>query len=294
MDPLDDLLRGLRANGAVLGTPALPSPYALRFTDEAALTLLAPLRGEAWIVADDAEPQRIRPGDVAVVSGPKPFVVTDSPDGPPRAPIDTTCDGSIGAHPMPGATKGTVLLAGAYHGRQQLPQRLREELPTVAVVVSDHDCSPLRDYLEERIAAGALGRHVGLDRLIDWLMVCTLRDWFEVNSPPWYQALGDDAIGPVLQALHTSPAAPWTLQTLAGIAGVSRTTFARRFTELVGEPPLAYLTDVRMTLAADLLAEPGATVAAVARQVGYADAFGFSSAFKRERGVSPAAYARPA
>ncbi|WP_238165672.1 helix-turn-helix transcriptional regulator [Kribbella caucasensis] len=118
-----------------------------------------------------------------------------------------------------------------------------------------------------------------------------MRDWFEQKSPPWYQALGDDVVGPVLQALHNSPGAPWTLNSLAGVANVSRTTLARRFTELVGEPPLAYLTDLRMTHAAGLLTEPGATVQSVARQVGYADAFSFSTAFKRNRGTSPSAYA---
>ncbi|MFI6778919.1 helix-turn-helix transcriptional regulator [Nocardia sp. NPDC050412] len=101
-------------------------------------------------------------------------------------------------------------------------------------------------------------------------------------------------VGPVLRVMHETPGAPWTLTTLAAVAGVSRTTFAKRFAELVGEPPLAYLTDWRMTIAADLLAEPGATVSAVARRVGYADAFGFSTAFKRVRGVSPSEYARSA
>ncbi|MFF9705677.1 helix-turn-helix transcriptional regulator, partial [Streptomyces griseofuscus] len=78
-------------------------------------------------------------------------------------------------------------------------------------------------------------------------------------------------------------------------AGVSRATLAKRFTDLVGEPPLTYLTRWRMTLAADLLTErEAATVAEVARAVGYSDAFAFSAAFKRTRGISPSAYRRTA
>ena len=77
------------------------------------------------------------------------------------------------------------------------------------------------------------------------------------------------------------------LAALAAQAGVSRTTLAKRFAELVGEPPLTYLTRWRMTLAADMLAESTATVAAVARRLGYADPFGFSTAFKRIYGMSP-------
>jgi len=84
-----------------------------------------------------------------------------------------------------------------------------------------------------------------------------------------------------------APGEPWTLAALAAQAGVSRTTLAKRFAELVGEPPLTYLTRWRMTLAADMLAESTATVAAVARRLGYADPFGFSTAFKRIYGMSP-------
>ena len=83
------------------------------------------------------------------------------------------------------------------------------------------------------------------------------------------------------------PEHPWTVAELADRAGVSRAAFARRFTELVGEPPMAFLTGWRIALAADLLLEPDATIASVARQVGYATPFALSAAFKRERGISP-------
>ncbi|MEV0085187.1 helix-turn-helix transcriptional regulator [Saccharopolyspora sp. NPDC050642] len=94
--------------------------------------------------------------------------------------------------------------------------------------------------------------------------------------------------------MHAAPEKPWTLAALAREAGVSRTTLAGRFAKLVGEPPLTYLTDWRMTLAADLLAESTDPVAAIAHRVGYADAFGFSAAFKRFHGVSPSKYRQEA
>ncbi|WP_431901871.1 helix-turn-helix transcriptional regulator [Nonomuraea sp. bgisy101] len=74
---------------------------------------------------------------------------------------------------------------------------------------------------------------------------------------------------------------------MAGEAGMSRAAFARRFTELVGRPPLGYLTDWRMTPAADQLREPNTAIASVARRVGYRDPFTFSAAFKRVRGTAP-------
>jgi AraC-like DNA-binding protein len=190
-------------------------------------------------------------------------------------------------------TGRTVLLAGSYDVRAEVPRRLLRVLPPLLVLPDEEDCTPLRDYLEAQIAGARPGHQIVLDRLLDWLLVCTLRDWFdrpEAEPPQWYAALGDDVVGPALHALHEDPALPWTTASLAARAGVSRTTLAKRFTELVGEGPVSYLTGWRMTLAADLLARPELTVAAVARRVGYADAFGFSAAFKRVRGVSPTAY----
>jgi AraC-like DNA-binding protein len=90
--------------------------------------------------------------------------------------------------------------------------------------------------------------------------------------------------------MHNDAAHPWTVASLAAGAGVSRAALARRFHELVGEPPMAFLTGWRLALAADLLLEPGATVGAVARQVGYGTPFTFSTAFKRVYGLSPRTY----
>ena len=90
--------------------------------------------------------------------------------------------------------------------------------------------------------------------------------------------------------MYNNPAHPWTVADLAAAVGSSRAVFARRFTRLVGEPPITFLTGWRLALAADLLRSGEHTLASVARQVGYATPFAFSSAFKRARGVSPARY----
>ncbi len=94
-------------------------------------------------------------------------------------------------------------------------------------------------------------------------------------------------VGPALKMIYNNPAHPWTVANLAAAVGSSRAVFARRFTDLVGEPPIAFLTTWRLALAADLLRSSEATIAAVARQVGYSTPFALSSAFKRAYGVSP-------
>jgi AraC-like DNA-binding protein len=117
-----------------------------------------------------------------------------------------------------------------------------------------------------------------------------LRAWFnrsEAQAPPWYHAYADPAVGHALRLLHHNPAHPWTVASLAAATGLSRAALARRFTDLVGEPPMTFLTGWRLALAADLLREPDATVGSVARQVGYGSPFALSTAFKRVQGVSP-------
>ncbi|MEV1044464.1 AraC family transcriptional regulator [Streptomyces sp. NPDC049916] len=308
MDVFDELLRGVRGTGAVFGRSLLWPPWSLRFTDGAYLTLCMPLRGEGWIVPEGGEPLRVETGAAAVVRGPAPFCFTDRPSGG-TGPEAGSGDGvrevrwrrgqdmAVAPDGSPELDCSTVLLAATYDVRTEVPQRLLRALPPALVVTDEEDCAPLRDYLEARMGGRRPGDQIVLDRLLDWMLVCTLRDWFdrpEADPPGWYGALGDEVAGPALRAMHEDPAYPWTTAELASRAGVSRTTLAKRFTELVGDGPVAYLADWRMTLAADLLTRPELTVAAVARRVGYADAFGFSAAFKRLRGESPSAYRRDA
>jgi len=87
--------------------------------------------------------------------------------------------------------------------------------------------------------------------------------------------------------MHEDPARAWTIASLAAETGVSRSGLARRFQEVVGEPPMTFLTRWRLALAADLLSEPDATLSSVAYEVGYSSPYAFSTAFKRVRGVSP-------
>lgn len=94
--------------------------------------------------------------------------------------------------------------------------------------------------------------------------------------------------------MQNNPQHPWTVANLATESGVSRAALARRFTDLVGEPPMAFLTEWRLSLAADLLRESDATIESVARQVGYGSAFALSTAFKRAHGISPREHRRGA
>ena len=97
-------------------------------------------------------------------------------------------------------------------------------------------------------------------------------------------------MGHALRLIHDEPAHAWSVQTLAAATRVSRATLTRKFTGIVGEPPMSYLTNWRITLAADQLTETTDTLDTIARRVGYANAFALSVAFKRLRGTTPTAH----
>ena len=140
-------------------------------------------------------------------------------------------------------------------------------LPPLVVLRDEAWDTPLVPLLADEIVKDDPGQEAVLDRLLDLLLIAILRAWFarpEAAAPAWYRAHGDRVVGAALRLMHDDPAHPWTVAGLAAATNVSRATLARRFSELVGEPPMAYLTSWRLALAADLLREPDATVSAVA------------------------------
>jgi AraC-like DNA-binding protein len=303
MDALAGLLDGPRARSAFLMRTVMNPPWAVRVQDEAPLSLAAVLRGVAWVVPDHGDPVRLAPGDVALTRGPEPFTFADDPSTPPQAIIHpgqhcTTPDGvelhremALGVRSWGNDPDGRdVQLVGTYQLDGEVGARLLNAVPSLIVVSADQLQSPLVDLLAVEMARDEPGQEAVLDRLLDLLVIATLRAWFaraDTAAPGWYRANSDPVVGPALRMLQNNPAHPWTVASLAAEAGASRATLARRFTDLVGEPPMTFLTDWRLTLAADLLLEPGATVGAVARQVGYGSPYALSTAFKRARGISP-------
>ena len=189
------------------------------------------------------------------------------------------------------------MLTGTYQLRTAVSARLLNVLPTLIVLPADAWDCPLIALLAEEIVKDAPGQEAVLDRLLDLLLIAALRAWFarpDAEASAWYRAYGDPVVGRAVRMLQNNPAHPWTVAALAAATGVSRAALARRFVELVGEPPMSFLTSWRLTLAADLLREPGTTIGAVAQEVGYGSPFALSAAFKRVRGMSPQEYRRQA
>ncbi|MEW2371260.1 AraC family transcriptional regulator [Streptomyces sp. NPDC006656] len=305
MDTLTGLLEGPKARGAFLLKAVYNPPWAVRIEDRAPLSVATMVRGTSWLLPDSGEPVLIGPGDVAVVRGPEPYTIADSPDTPVQVTVDpeqrcSTADGEDVTDSMALGVRtwgaehqeagSAVMLSGTYQAPSEIGRRLLAALPTIVVRPAAAADTTLIGLLGSEISRDEPGQELVLDRLLDLLLIGVLRTWLAdpgSGAPGWYRAQGDPVVGRALRLLHENPAHGWTVEQLAHKAGVSRASLARRFTELVGEPPMAYLTGWRLALAADLLREPDATVATVARRVGYGSAFALSTAFKRVRGVSP-------
>jgi AraC-like DNA-binding protein len=299
MDRITALLDGPRACGAI------PAPQHARRTlvdadlRRGALTIVAVTRGEAWITTDESG--HISRGSVGIVRGPGHYTVADSPSTVPDIVIHLgqrceSLDGRSLAMSMRLGVRTwghaidapTAMLTGTYEHHTALGSDLLEALPKVVAVQHDFD-HPIAALLAEEVTRETPGQQAVLDRLLDVLVVDTLRTWYQQQSEtsPWWDAHRDPLVGAALALIHDAPEQAWTIATLARSVGTSRAHLARRFNDLVGEPPITYLTKWRLSLAADLLCQPAATVTSTARAVGYGSAFAFSTAFKRRYGISP-------
>lgn len=303
MDVFGGLLDGPRARGAFALRVLMDPPWSVRIQDEAPLSLVSVVRGQAWVIPDDDKPVLLDPGSVAVMRGPEHYTFADDPSTPTQVVIHpgqrcSTPDGDDLAQAMDLGVRtwgndpagSTSMLIGTYERRGEVGQQLLSVLPQLLVLPSDICDSPVVSMLAEEMAKDELGQEAVLDRLLDLLLVGVLRVWLachQAEAPGWYRAQGDPVVGRALRMLQNNPAQPWTVATLASQIGMSRAALARRFTGLVGEPPMAFLTAWRLALAADLLLEPDNTIGAVAHQVGYSSPFALSAAFKRLRGVTP-------
>ncbi len=312
MDAIAGLLDGPRAREAFLLLSTLDPPWSLRIEDEAPLTVVAMVRGEAWFVPDGGgDAVALHAGDVAIVRGPDHYTVADHPATPPQIVIEPgqVCRSvaaggealvdsfSLGVRTW-GNTDGvaaTEILTGIYQLDGEVSRRLLRALPPLVVLRDDEWDCPVVPLLADEIVKDEPGQEAVLDRLLDLLLIAVLRAWFaRPEAPEWYRAYSDPVVGHALRLLHHNPRHPWTVAELAHETGASRAALARRFNELVGEPPMTFLASWRIALAADLLLEPGATIGSVAHEVGYGSPFALSTAFKRLRGISPQQHRRAA
>ncbi|MEC3919291.1 AraC family transcriptional regulator [Nocardia sp. CDC160] len=285
------------ALAAVTTAPALSvnvyasAPWGSRFGGRGGYGFHVVVRGSCWLLHKGADPILLQPGDVVLVPSGEVHTLADPLD---TEPVDLVANDRIGRVVVGGYGAETVLLSGAYRMEHGGRHPLLANLPDL-VHLRDHGQHRLHTVvglLSAEIEDSSPGNAAVVGALVDALLIYILRTWYEGRPTGWTAAMNDPAIGSTLHRIHSTPAEPWTVDRLAREAGLARATFTRRFTALVGEPPLTYLTRWRMITAARLLRREPKPLAAIGRQVGYNSEFAFAKAFKREYGLAPGEYRR--
>ena len=192
----------------------------------------------------------------------------------------------------------TELVCGGLRLEHPSARRVLDALPPLVHLRAARGSavSTVLDLLAEEVQRREVGSEAVVSRLCDIVVIQAIRHWLSGDGgadSPWLRALDDAQLGPALAALHADPAAAWTVARLASVAAMSRSAFAARFRDVLGQPVMQYVTDVRMQLALDLLRRGEHTITEIAGAVGYESEASFGRVFKRQIGSSPRP-ARPA
>ncbi len=303
-DVLADMLDTLRLETLLYGRFELSAPWGIQFPNSHTSNFMGIIvvgRGGAQLELEGEAPISLSAGDLALLPHGGAYALRYA-EGTPLHPIaEAECRRALTTGPIRLGGNGirTSLVAGAFRFGTAHRTLLFEGLPRVIHVAADDVAAApsLASTVQLLIAESASrspGAAVIVSRLADILLVQALRAYIAGGKCKEHglRALADPQIGKALSLIHEQPAAPWTVESLASAVGLSRSGFAARFHELVGEPPLEYLARWRMTKAAQLLRESQLSMTEVAERVGYQSEASFNRAFKRWEGIAPGAYRR--
>lgn len=299
MDLVTELLSKLRTKGESFGRLDLGGAYSLAFPWEVGHFFIV-TRGRCFLEFEDGGLSTLDQGDFVFLPSRRPFSVRSSaaPQSPRRFSEDEARVYRTTQRMVVGDGQGVTLLSGCFQMASPETHFLLDHLPPL-LGLPGPEALPwgptLVAVVAREIEDQGLGARVTLDRLAEVLLIQTLRHYFQegchAQGPSWIRALADPRIGRALEVVHTAPGHPWTVDELATEVGMSRSSFALRFKELVGCTPWDHLTRWRMTRAASLLA--GAQppkLEILASSLGYESESSFRKAFRKVLGVSPSQY----
>lgn len=298
MDVLADTLRGVHLKSTVNGRLELSAPWGLRVDARERPSFYVVSRGSCVLDLHGAR-HALAGGDFLFIRGGTPYVLKDSARTRP-VPASTVYGqcGSVIRHGGGGAP--TTLICGGFDFDGPSLSPLLASLPPLLHVKADGGVTTrwlesTMQFVASELDARQPGYETVASRLGEVLLVHALRA--HVAALPsgqggWLRALADPRLGAALQRVHEKPAAPWTVESLARAASMSRSVFAERFKAVVGEGPLTYLTRWRMHRAMQLLGGGTHSTSEVAQAVGYETDSAFVKAFKRHVGETPGAWRR--
>jgi AraC-like DNA-binding protein len=305
-DDLGVLLEQINVRSAVFCVSDLGAPWGLRIDGSATAKFHLVLDGRATLTLDepDVRDAELSPGELVLLPHGSAHLIQDRRDSPARPLGDILAELPAEAAERlayGGDGPRTCLLCGGFALAPGLPENLLSLLPVILVLDTTSSgisrwLQPAFGMLRDEIARDAPGASAVVAKLADVFLTEIVRrylsglDLMNAAAPP--TASGDPCVGAALLLLRSQPAAPWTVSDLARKVDMSRTAFAARFRELVGEPPMSYLARVRLSHAAGYLSATDKTVGQIAHMVGYENESSLSKAFRRAFGRAPGEYRR--
>lgn len=292
-DALGEALHLLRMSGTFYCRNELTEPWGLTMPDMGDCLWFHVLTSGRCEVEVDGAVTVLEPGDVLLVPGGQSHRLFSTQDA--ESPLVTTLPHTFETDNYAILRYGdggavTHLVCGAVRFDHPAAKHLITVLPHLLHVRQADDMRATIDLMAAEARSLRPGGEAVITRLADVLVIQTIRSWL-ANDPVartgWLGALQDQQIGQALALIHRDPAQPWTVERLAHRTAMSRSAFAARFTDLVGEPAMRYVTRWRMHVALTRLRERDSTVSEIARGLGYESEAAFSRAFKRIVGVSP-------
>lgn len=300
MDVFSEVLQSARIGGAAIGKAKLASPWGISVDPAKNPTIHVIQRGLCFLTfSSNQAPIQLGQGDlILVASG-----VGHSLSNPPDAPIGTLSRAFLQNTAADDANEtgdSTTFLCAKYTLDEVKPHPLVSLMPpfihfTRRQIEADIPLRLAIELLTVESTSEESGYELVASRLLDSVLVLLLRAWMKsqpLGAGGWLGALRDKGVTRALQLIHERPAYPWTVDSLADGALQSRATFARRFNQLVGEPPLSYVKKWRMNLAARALRDTKDTIEQIGLAVGYHSAPSFTQAFTKCIGQSPSTYRR--
>ena len=303
-DPLAEALHFLRMNGAFYCRSELTAPWGMTMMPMPGyIWFHVVTTGRVWLEAGDDEGRLLQPGDLGLVPHGEGHVLRSEPGVPAPDVLELDREEiseryEILRHGGGGAP--TTLICGAVRFDHPAARNLVEILPPIMHLEAAG--APQLDWMQSTLRLMAVEAHelrpgseAVITRLGDILVIQAIRSWLETDPAArtgWLGALQDEQIGHAIALIHRDPARNWTVASLADELAMSRSAFAARFTELVEEPAMQYVTRWRMQVAVSALRHDGATVGELASRLGYRSEAAFARAFKRVIGVPPGAVKR--
>lgn len=317
MDPITDIFRTLHLRAVVQARLEATAPWALRHAppeaDSKAKAHALPVppselaffgtiaRGNCWLTLEGAaDPIPLTGGDCFLLSPDNTYALGDNPGSPAKSFCEAGPPKENNVIHYGGGGSPTTIVFGLLSFEKPALKPISQFLPKLILIKAEQARSlalhTTLQMLASEMAEGAPGSEVVANRLAEILFIQAIRSYIasgaDCRSPGWLRAIFDSQVGAALKAIHENVNEPWSVETLADSAGMSRSAFALRFKELLGQTPLEYVTEWRMQKAVELLEHQDKKLLEIAKSVGYESDAAFSKAFKRVLGVTPGEHRR--